>query len=494
MEILSHPSPHGLFRRVAKIVRREGLIRSGDRVLVGVSGGPDSVCLLTLLTELRDSRRLPGLFLHIAHINYGLRGAESLGDEAFVRELGARWGVGVSVERAGLTSGSGGSLQSRAREIRYAFFARLAREQGLAAVATGHTADDQAETVLLWLIRGAGTGGLAGIPVLREGRIIRPLLGVTRSEVLDYLACRGLSYRSDASNAGRIYRRNRIRHEVMPLLRSFNPRIVQGLAREAEILAADGAVMEELEEDRWREVMEEAVSGRVVLNRERLAEQPLGLRRRLVRRALAFVRGNARGLTFRHVDDILDALLEGREGAGLDLPGGVRVACAGERMRFWSGEAEQEREAEQEWASGLPLPIPGEVRFWARGPRIAAVEGRVEGEESPEGRSHVVVDGDQLRGGVVVRAWRPGDWFCPAGMGGKRKKLQDFFVDQKVPRVERSGVPLVVAPAGIVWVVGYRGDERFRAGSSAARPMTLSWRVGVGGASWAGPPPALDEV
>lgn len=493
MEILRHPSPHALFRRVAEVVRREGLLRPGDRVLVGVSGGPDSVCLLTLLTELRESGRLPGLLLHIAHVNYGLRGEESDGDEAFVRELGARMEVGVSVERVRLSPKSGGSLQSRAREIRYAFFARLLREQGLTAVATGHTADDQAETVLLWLIRGAGTGGLAGIPVLREGRIIRPLLGVTRIDVLDYLACRGLSSRSDASNAGRIYRRNRIRHEVLPLLRSFNPRIVEGLAREAEILAADAAVLEELEEDRWREVLEEAVSGRVVLNRARLAAQPLGLRRRLVRRALALVRGNARGLTFRHVDDILGTLLEGGEGAGLNLPGGVGVARAGEGLRFWSGEADQERGAEQEWASGLPLPIPGEVRVGARG-RLSAVEDPVEGDEGPEGRSHVVVDGDQLRGPLVVRAWRPGDWFCPAGMGGKRKKLQDFFVDQKVRRDGRGRVPLVVAPAGIVWVVGYRGDERFRAGAAAARPITLSWRVGVGGAPRAGPPPALDEV
>jgi tRNA(Ile)-lysidine synthase len=494
MEILRHPSPHTLFRRVAEVVRREGLLRPDDRVLVGVSGGPDSVCLLALLSELRESGRLPGLRLHIAHVNYGLRGAESDGDEAFVRELGARLGVGVSVERARLTPKSGGSLQSRAREIRYAFFARLLREQELAAVATGHTADDQAETVLLWLIRGAGTGGLAGIPVLREGRIIRPLLGVTRRDVLDYLACRGFSYRSDATNVGTMYRRNRIRHEVLPLLRSFNPRIVEGLAREAEILAADAAVLEDLDRDRWRDVVVEAVPGRVVLDRARLAAQPLGLRRRLVRQALALMRGNVRGLTFRHVDDILGALLEGSEGAGLNLPGGVRVARAGEGLRFGVGEAEHEGGADQVWASGLPLPIPGEVRVGASGRLIGAVEGRLEGREGPEGRSQVVVDGDQLRGPLVVRAWRPGDWFCPAGMGGKRKKLQDFFVDQKVRRDERGRVPLVVAPAGIVWVVGYRGDERFRAGATAARPIALSWKVGGGGAHSAGPPPALDEV
>ena len=195
----------------------------------------------------------------------------------------------------------------------------------MTAVATGHTADDQAETVLLWLMRGAGTGGLAGIPVKRGGGIIRPLLGVTRQQVLDYLAFRGMPYRSDSSNGTPVYRRNRIRREVLPALRSLNPRIIEVLARGADILTGDAAVLNEIEQERWGSTAKEASLGRVVLDVKRLAAEHLGLQRRLVRRALAAALGGPAGLTFRHVSDILERVVAGAHGAGLNLPGGLRV-------------------------------------------------------------------------------------------------------------------------------------------------------------------------
>lgn len=319
------PSLHPVLRQVAEAVRRASLIRPGDAVLVAVSGGADSVCLLTLLHEMRERALAPGIVLRIAHVNYGLRGDESEGDEAFVRDLGANLGVPVSCERAPLMPTSGGTLQSRAREARYAFFRRMLQEQGMTSVATGHTADDQAETVLLWLMRGAGMTGLAGIPVKREGAVVRPLLGVTRQQVLAYLAFRGLSYRSDSSNDRPQYRRNRIRQEVVPVLRAMNPRIVEVLARGADLLSADAALLEEIEGDEWRAVAQEAASGRVVLDGDRLAAEPLAMQRRLVKRALAVARGRATGLTFRHVNDILERVLAGAQGSGLNLPGGLRV-------------------------------------------------------------------------------------------------------------------------------------------------------------------------
>jgi tRNA(Ile)-lysidine synthase len=321
---------HPLVRRVGEFVRRHRLIQPGDRVLVAVSGGPDSVCLLTVLAELRDGGWIPGLQLHAAHVNYGLRGADSETDEALVREVGARMGVPVSCERVQVAKEQA-SLQRQARDIRYAFFARVLREYGLATVATGHTADDQAETVLLWLVRGSGTKGLAGIPVMRVmenvpgSRVVRPLLEVSREEVLAYLVSCGIPYRLDASNVTALYRRNRIRHELLPLLRSLNPRIVEGLARTAEILSADAAGLEAVESDRWKEILIEAAPGRVVLSRQCLATQSVGLQRRVVRRALALVRGRATGLTFRHVE----ALLDGRRRA---LPGGIRVEYDGDHV------------------------------------------------------------------------------------------------------------------------------------------------------------------
>jgi len=465
---------HPVLRQVAQAVRRRQLLRPGDRVLVAVSGGPDSVCLLTVLHELSERGLLSDIELRIAHVNYGLRGEESEKDEAFVRELGMKLAVPVSCERVSLAPSPGGTLQSRAREARYAFFERVLREQGLVAVATGHTADDQAETVLLWLLRGAGTGGLAGIPVKRQGNIIRPLLGVTRRQILDYLDSSGLAYRSDASNGRPVYRRNRVRHEILPVLRALNPLIVEGLARGADILAADAAVLDTIEREKWGAVAKDVSFGRVVFDRERLASQPLGLQRRLVRRALAMVRGGPTGLTFRHVHDCLERIVEGSSGAGLDLPGGIRVTRDRHLVVVESGGTRKVDRRQADLTTGILFPVPGEVLVGARGPRLRAVEGTGHQIGAADGRARFVVDGDRLGGPLSVRNWRRGDWFCPTGMGGHGKKLQDFFVDGKVPRGSRDRIPLVVTPGGIVWVAGYRGDERFAARPSTTRPLTLS--------------------
>ena len=474
MDTLRDTSPHAVLRQVTEAVRRKRLIQPDGRVLVAVSGGADSVCLLTLLHEMRERVLLPGIELRIAHVNYGLRGDESEEDEAFVRELGAKLGVPVDCERVRLMPKSGGTLQSRARDARYAFFGRLLREHGMTAVATGHTADDQAETVLLWLMRGAGTSGLTGIPVKRAGGIIRPLLGVTRQQVLDYLAFRGMSYRSDSSNGTLRYRRNRIRQEILPALRSLNPRIVEALARGADILAADAAVLNEIERERWGVVAKDASSGLVVLDGDRLAAEPLGLQRRLVRRALAVVRQGQEGLTFRHVSDILERVLAGTHGAGLNLPGGLRVERHGALIVMEYGGSKGGARSLTELTAGIPLPVPGEVRIGHGGRRLLAVEGWGLPAGLPGDRAVFAVDRDRCDGPLSVRNWRKGDWFCPLGMGGHRRKLQDFFVDRKVGRTLRGRIPLVVAQSGIVWVAGYRGDERFAAGPATAHPVMLS--------------------
>ena len=474
MAVRHDTSPHRVLRQVVEVVRRKRLIRPSDRVLVAVSGGPDSVCLLLVLHEMRERGLLPGLELHIAHVNYRLRGEESEKDETFVRELGATLGVPVSCERVRLVADPGQTLQEAAREARYAYFARLRRELSLTSVATGHTADDQAETVLLWLLRGAGTGGLAGMPVTREGGIIRPLLGVTREQVVSYLASRGATYRSDATNATSVYRRNRIRHEVLPLLRSFNPRIVEGLAREAEILAADASILDEVERERWKVIAKEVSPGRVVIDNDRLVAQPVGLQRRLLRRALALVRGKSAGLTFRHVNDIVDRVVGGSQGAGLNLPGCVRVERDGDLLTVVYSPGKKTACSETEWMAGIPLPIPGEVRLGQEGRRLLTVEGADRPLSRETGGSVFVADADRLEGPLTVRSWKRGDWFCPSGMGGHRKKLQDFFVDEKIRRSRREVIPLVVAPTGIVWVAGYRGDERFAAGAKTTRFVTLS--------------------
>jgi len=464
---------HAFVRRVGVELQRQGLIPANARVLVAVSGGPDSVGLLAVLQELGHSRHIPGLALHAAHMNYGLRGRESDEDAAFVSRLGTRFGIPVHVERADLDGLRGASLQAHARHCRYAFFERLCRSHGLSHIATGHTADDQAETILMWLLRGCGPKGLAGIPIMREGRIIRPLLHVRRSEILDYLATRALTYRSDSSNATRIYQRNRIRHDLLPQLQAFNPRLVEAFVRTAELLREEAALLEEVEQAQWSAILIESTPGRVVLDGEGFAQTPVALQRRLVRRAWKAVRGNSAGLTYRHVASVLRQFVERTGEASVNLPGGICAGRLGNRV-IMESDHRQTMDDDPPWEAGVPLPVPGSVAL-GQGRRVRAevASHSPEAEDAGPDRLRFTMCADVSQTTLIVRRRQPGDWFCPTGMAGRKKKLQDFFVDQKVPRRRRDQVPLVVAPGGIVWVGGYRGDERFRLRSHTSRSVRL---------------------
>jgi tRNA(Ile)-lysidine synthase len=473
MTTISAHRRHGLFQSVALAVRRHGLIQAETGVLVALSGGPDSVALLAVLNDLRDSGRVRGLSIHAAHVNYGLRGTESDDDEAFVVELGRQLAIPVHVQRANLGRGRGASLQAQARNCRYGFFEQLCRSYGLSTIATGHTADDQAETILMWLIRGCGAKGLCGIPIMREGRIIRPLLHVGREEILDYLALCQLGCRSDSSNAQRTYQRNRLRHDLLPMLRAFNPRVIQSLARTAEILKQDEALLLEVERTQWSAILIESAQGRLLLDCRELANCPVGLKRRLVRRAWEGVRGTAAGLTFRHVNSMVRLVVRTGDGS-LDLPDGLAAVRRGNHLIIVSAHRKDSRR-DPSWGDGIRLAIPGSVAL-GEGRRLCAdVLSPAEAERTrPDGRSSFTIGADEGQWPLIVRKRQPGDWFCPTGMGGRRKKLQDFFVDQKVARHRRDQVPLVLAPSDIVWVGGYRGDERFRPQSGTSTIVRLS--------------------
>jgi tRNA(Ile)-lysidine synthase len=464
---------HPLVNQVACDLEKTERVLPSHRLLVAVSGGPDSVCLLAVLDELRNSSRFPGLALHVAHMNYGLRGKESDDDEGFVTKLATELGVPVTCERVNLVHAPGESLQAQARELRYAFFDRLRHDHNLSMVATGHTADDQAETVLMWLLRGAGVKGLAGMPALRQGWILRPLLHISRSTVLDYLAAQGICYRSDSSNRDRHYERNRIRHELMPLLRTFNPQITDTLARAAEVFAEDALLLEELEQERWPKVVRASDVRHVAFDIHALRGCSPGLQRRLIRRAWMLVNSSERGLNFRHVTAIMRKLVLAQHRSSLDLPFMTRARRHGALLILERTPSTMRRAPS--WASGVSLAIPGHVVLDAHR-RIEANLACDDVHSPQEGQvttTSCAIDLDRVGSPLVVRSRRPGDWFCPTGMRERRKKVQDFFVDQKVPREDRKFVPIVASPKGIVWIAGYRGDERARPRPDTVHVVTL---------------------
>jgi tRNA(Ile)-lysidine synthase len=453
-----------LLAHLVRTVRQQQLFVHGHHLLVAVSGGPDSTALLSLLHRLAQSWRL---MLTVVHCNYGLRGAESDGDESFVSTFCKERQLPLVIHRPKLVKRrQRSSLQATARDARYDFMRQLAREVGADRIAVGHTANDQAETVLMWLLRGAGMAGLAGMPYAREDGIIRPLLAATREEVVAYLDHEGLTYRCDSSNEKPLYHRNRIRKELLPVITGLAPAAVRLLQRQADLLREDERYLAEATNELARALVSHDSRGGQRVDRRAFIKLPVALQRRLVRAILRTYDGEGRASSFRVVESVRRMFLKGRSGARLLLKqalvileqGSVRfspVAEGGHCNEIGSGQGGRET---------LPLPVPSTV-YWARTNQQIQVQhmncrdAEVLGKGSSQGR--VMFDADRFSEPLLVRAWQPGDRFSPHGMRGKSKKLQDFFTDRKVSRHKRGKVPLLVAPEGILWVVGMRQDERF---------------------------------
>ena len=323
-----------LLAGVREAVAAHRLWSSQARVLVAVSGGADSVALLHALLALQPVWRLS---LYLAHLDHGLR-PESAADAAFVRELGRRWRVPTTVERRPVRARcarEGWSLEDGARRIRYQFLLETAHRYSAERVALAHTADDQAETVLMRLVRGTGLMGLCAIPVARplaDGvTVVRPLLALWRRDVVAYLQAEGLAYREDATNADGRFARNRIRHELLPLLeRDYNPAIKQALTHLAETSLWDAAYLQDAAGRQWKRMVKEAGNGgasgpSVAISIPALRRQPKALQRQLVRRAIQRIRGELGQLEFRHWLEVERLWGERPVGTLLDLPGGVRL-------------------------------------------------------------------------------------------------------------------------------------------------------------------------
>ncbi len=443
-----------LDQKIKKTIQKYKLLRPGDTVLVAVSGGPDSVCLLAALHALSEELSIS---LQVAHLDHMFRGRESADEALFVAKLAERLGLPSTIEAvdaAALCRERGLSVQAGAREARYAFLSRTAERTGASRIATGHTATDQAETVLLRLLRGAGGAGLSGIPPMR-GPFIRPLIETTREEVLERLTRSGLSFMTDPSNAKPLYTRNRIRLELMPLLKQFNPRIVETLAAEAALFKDENEALDLSVETAVQAITEKQGDGFVVRRGAFLALHP-AIRRRLLRRLAEALAEGLSGLSWVQVDEALQFMSAAPTGRTMRLPAALTIERTYERFLIGPPTATAPFD--------YPLAVPG---------RTAVPECGIEVEallcSDPETLLdanyywQALFDYDKMCLPLRVRSRRPGDRFHPAGLGGKSKKLQDLLVDAKVPRHQRDAVPLLCSGAELLWVMGMRLDQRFLA-------------------------------
>jgi len=441
-----------------------GLVGISDRVLVAVSGGPDSVALVHLLHELREEFQLQ---VEVAHLQHGIRGAEAKEDARFVAALAENLGLPFHLKEVDLprmrSQAGKGNLEALAREERYRFFAEVVSERDLHKVATAHTQDDQAETVLLWLLRGTGMKGLGGMSPLHRRRIVagdtpntlivvRPLLEVSKSEILSYLEQRKIAYRIDRSNQDTLLLRNWIRLELLPKIQQraggdFSAR----LSHLASLFRDENSLLDELARKSYESMDKE--SG---LSRAGLLSEPKALQRRILRRWIRR-RSHLRGLEFLHIEQLLRLIEEGPPQGRLSIPGGWELRREYETVKLAKASGSLPRICySYPFSIGAILRIP-EAGMEIHGRRISNAPYRL----MPADPSEALFDLEALPGHLVVRNFRRGDRIRPLGMTG-RKKLKDVFIDQKVPLSVRATLPLLAMGEEILWIPGYGRSDTAR--------------------------------
>jgi tRNA(Ile)-lysidine synthase len=504
-----------LLQSVKRTINRYHMLASGETVVVGVSGGPDSLCLLHLLLRLCDEYDLS---LHVAHLNHCLRGTEADADAAFVTRLADEWRLPASVESQDVRAVAKErrlAVEEAARQVRYAFLARVALRIGASKIAVGHNADDQVETVLMHWLRGSGLAGLRGMqPVSRlqelrlEGDetglgenkgdllLIRPLLESPRSEMEAYCAAHGLQPRFDRSNLDTTYYRNRLRHELLPVLETFNPGIREVILRSAAIITADHAYLRRQAEQAWADITIAESAQAIAFDLEEWRVLPLSLQRSTLRDAIHRLRRSLRNINWVHTENAVRVLREGTTGMTVTLPQGLEARLDYDQFLVCD-------EAYAEPPPDLPLlrnvevslhipgrtPLPGSdwyvtAQVVARG----ALDDRALRHANPW---QAYLDNDVTGSKLRLRPRRAGDRFCPQGLGQKPTTVNSFMINAKIPHAWRDMIPLLVrsvepldfaqdtlgegSVSQILWVAGWRIDERAKVTEATRHVLSLAF-------------------
>ncbi len=470
--------PLGL--RVLRFMREHRLVTGRHCLLVAVSGGPDSVCLLHVLFKLQEEL---GIRLHVAHLNHQLRGADSEADARYVADLAHRLGIPFTVEQREVKAYQAQqrcSLEEAAREVRYNFLAQIAEAVGATRVAVGHTVDDHVETILMHLIRGTGTKGLRGLQPsvswqLSSGSltVIRPLLEVNREETDGYCRQHQLEPRLDASNLSLSPLRNRIRHQLLPILQGYNPGVREALLRMARIAGDDLAFLDRESDRLWGKLVQKE-GGTIILDRRGFLKLPPALKRHLLRVSIEKLLGNIKDIETRHIEEIM-AILTRPAGKRLNLPGGLIFSVEYDKYLLGSDTAALSPFPILE--GEFTLKIPGETQLpdWR-------VEATVVDPSVVKGMGLInkdftaCFDLDKTGDKLLVRSRQRGDKFQPLGMS-QPKKLGEFMIDARIPRSWRPRIPVVCSPEQILWVVGWRIDDRVKVTGGTKRILRLEFKT-----------------
>jgi tRNA(Ile)-lysidine synthase len=473
--IQKNPSPE---QKVLAFIKENSLVSRRERLVVAVSGGPDSVCLLHILAELRKELAFD---LHIAHLDHQLRGKDSAADARYVSGLAKRLGIPATIASRDVKSYQKQhrlSLEEAAREVRYSFLAEVAAEVGAAKVAVGHTADDHIETMLMHLIRGSGIKGLRGlVPVNKLNvsggslTVIRPLLDLSREETVAYCDTHKLKPRLDASNLSPEPFRNKIRLHLLPLLRKYNPQINQALLRLAHTAAADLDFIEK-EAQRLKDNVLKTEKNSVIIKKKDFLSLHPALQRQILRSSIASLLGNLKDIESSHIEDIIKAL-EKPAGKVIGLPFGLNFTI--EYDRYVLAPASLSLCPFPTLAGETTLKIPGKTLFsgWTIDAAVVKKAGKAWKDKTDD--FSACLDFDNAGKNLTVRCRCPGDRFQPLGMA-QPKKLNVFMIDARIPQAWRRDIPVVCAGDNIIWVVGFRIDERYKVRPNTKNVLRLEFK------------------
>jgi tRNA(Ile)-lysidine synthase len=465
-----------ILRTVEHTIGTRRMVQAGDTVLVAVSGGPDSVALVHILLALAEKFSFQ---VAMAHLNHCLRQNESARDEAFVVSLSEQLELPVHVERQDVRRYQKRhhlSLEEAARQVRYRFYHAIASKFGYKKIALGHHSDDNAELILMYMLRGSGPLGLCGIPPVRDDKIVRPLINIKRTEIMDFIAVKELDYVVDSSNRDSQYLRNKIRNRLIPELKAeYNPKLIDSLNRLASIIDAEEGWIENLIQPIFEKVIVFEKQDRLGIDISELNQQAIAVRRRLIRKAVLRVKGNLRRMAFVHVEAAVKLAQKGPDSGVLDLPDRIRISRKNDVLIMSKEERSLRHLAPDPLLSLTPdyeyrLSIPGEIfiKEAALQIRFSEIPQEHTSDWHPSGHRAAFFDMDKIRFPLVIRNFRPGDRFSPLGMIG-RQKLKKFFIDHKVSRTERTKCPIVLSRNEIIWVVGHRLDNAVKIGPQTRR-------------------------
>jgi len=463
---------HHLVQRIRKFAEEYPILEKGDKVLIAISGGPDSVALLHFLLALQKEYELTFI---LAHMEHGIRGEESREQAGFVQHIGRELGLECFIRHVDvplLSRMEGMSMEEAAREARYHFFRETAQRSGATKIALGHTADDQAETLLMRLLRGSGMNGLAAMRPRREEDtpLIRPLLNVFHREILDFLQEQNTPFCLDSTNQEDDYLRNRIRLHLIPMLsREYNPQILSTLHQTASILGEEREWASSLVKEKLQMCLKSVEGKKMYLNMDAFLDLPLALQREVLREAVHQASSNPYKIGFIKVSAVLRWLREGRVDGILHLSHNVRIR---KQVRSFCIE---EKESTPELLSEdfhYRMNIPGETRISELNLLVSArvLDNFASGNRFEAEKAYL--DFDTLPLPLVIRKRRPADRFQPLG-GPGHKKLKEFFIDDKIPRLEREKIPVLASGHEVVWVFERRIAEPFKVTERTRRVLLI---------------------